>query len=82
MKSKATLAAAVIGTSVVNLLSACAGVDAGKPAGEAKGAPEYRTGSHIPIRSADPQTTPEDREKTLEQVRNLQRVGNPKLPQG
>lgn len=82
MKSSSTLLAAVLGTALVALLSACAGVDAGKPAGEAKTAPEYRTGSNIPVRSADPAATEEERERAAEQIRALQRTGNPKWPKG
>lgn len=77
-----TLPAAVLGAALVALFSACAAVDAGKAAAEAKASPEYRTGSHIPIRSADPPATDEERERAAEQVRGLQRTGNPRWPKG
>ena len=82
MKSASTLAAAALGTALVILLPACAGVDAGKPAVEAKAAPEYPTGSNIPVRSADPPATDEERERAADQIRALQRAGNPKWPKG
>jgi type IV pilus biogenesis protein CpaD/CtpE len=82
MKSASILSVAVLDAALVALLSACAGVDASKPAAEAKALPEYRTGSHLPIRNADPQATDEERERAAEQVRALQRAGNPKWPRG
>lgn len=82
MKSVPALVAAVTGAAFVALLSACAAPDAGKPAADAKSLPEYRTGSHIPVRSAEPAATAEERERAAEQIRSLQRTGNPKLPQG
>ena len=82
MNSAPTLSAAVLGAALVVLVSACAGVDVGKSAVEAKAPPEYRTGSHIPIRSADPPASDEERERAAEQIRALQRAGNPKWPKG
>lgn len=82
MKSVSAFAAAISGTALIALLSACAAVDAGPPAAEAKPAPEYRTGSHIPIRTSDLPATAEERERAADQIRSLQRTGNPKLPQG
>jgi hypothetical protein len=82
MKSAPTVSAAVLGAAVVALVCACAGVDASKPAAQTKALPEYRTGSHIPIRSVDPAATDEERERAAEQVRALQRTGNPKWPKG
>ena len=82
MKTASTVATAVLGTALVTLLPACAGVDAGRPAAEAKAVPEYRTGSNIPVRSADPTATDEERERAADQIRALQRAGNPKWPKG
>ena len=82
MKTASTVATAVLGTALVMLLTACAGVDAGTPAAEAKAVPEYRTGSNIPVRSADPPATDEERERAADQIRALQRAGNPKWPKG
>ena len=82
MKSVPAFAAAVSGTVLVASLAACAAVDAGLPAAETRVTPEYRTGSHIPIRSSDPPANAEERERAGEQIRSLQRTGNPKLPQG
>ena len=82
MKTASTVVTAVLGTALVTLLPACAGVDAGKPAGEAKAVPEYRTGSNIPVRSADPAATDEERKRAADQIRTLQRTGSPKWPKG
>ena len=82
MKSVPALVGAVSSAAFVALLSACAAPDVGKPAVDAKSLPEYRTGSHIPIRSSDPPATDAERERAADQIRSLQRTGNPKLPQG
>lgn len=80
MNSASTLSAAVLGAALAVLFAACAGVDAGKPVAEAKSLPEYRTGSNLPVRNAIPQASDEERERAAEQVRALQRTGNPKRP--
>ena len=82
MKTASTLPIAALGAALATLLAACAGVDAGKLAAEAKVAPEYRTGSNIPVRSADPPASDEERERAADQIRALQRAGNPKWPKG
>ena len=82
MKTASTVATAVLGTALVTLLPACAGIDAGGPAAGAKAVPEYRTGSNIPVRSADSPATEEERERAADQIRALQRAGNPKWPKG
>ena len=56
------------------LFSGCAGID-DKSATEAKPAREFRTGSNIPVKDPAPPATPEERERTAEQIRALQRVG-------
>ena len=81
MKTASTLLIAALGAAIV-MLVACAGVDAVKPAAEAKAAAEYRTGSNIPVRSADPPASDEERERAADQIRALQRAGNPKSPKG
>ena len=42
----------------------------------------FRTGSNIPVRSADAPATDEERERAADQIRALQRAGNPKWPKG
>ena len=63
------------------LFSGCAGID-DKSAAEAKPAREFRTGSNIPIKDTAPPATPEERERTAEQIRALQRMGPMGKPGG
>lgn len=78
MKFAFTASAAVFGTAIV-ALGACTSI-AETPASEAKAPREYRTGSNIPAKDSAPPATPEERERTAEQIRALQRTGSAGKP--
>ena len=57
------------------LMAGCATGEDNK-AVEPRPASEYRTGSNIPIRGETPPATDQERERTAEQIRALQRTGS------
>ncbi len=56
------------------LLAGCASTD-DKSAPEPKPTREFRTGSNIPVKDPAQPTTQEERDRTAEQIRALQRTG-------
>jgi hypothetical protein len=76
MKSVLVLSTALLGVVVT---AGCTAVD-DKGSGEPKAPREYRTGSNIPVKDPTLPATDADREKAIDQVRTLQRTGNPGKP--
>lgn len=66
---------------VVMIFSGCASID-DKAAPEVKPTREFRTGSNIPVKDSAPPATPEERERTAEQIRSIQRTGSGGKPGG
>ena len=77
MKPAFTLPRVALGVVAAALAAGCATVDEKSAAAEAKSPREYRTGSNIPVKDTSAPATPEERERALEQIRSLQRTGNP-----
>ncbi len=67
--------------ALIALLAGCASID-DKSAPEARPTREFRTGSNIPVKDTAPPATPEERERTAEQIRSIQRTGSGGKPGG
>ncbi len=72
MKFAVTLPTVVFGAAIAALTSGCAGFDENTT--EVKAPREYRTGTNIPVKDSAPPATPEERERTLEAIRAMQRT--------
>ena len=72
-----TCAAAILAV----LLAGCASADQ-PSAPEAKPTREFRTGSNIPVKDPAPATTQEERDRSAEQIRSIQRTGAGGKPGG
>ena len=80
MKSSHPLTACAAATLAV-LLAGCASTD-DNAVPDVKPTREFRTGSNIPVKDPAPPTTQEERERTAEQLRSLQRTGASGKPGG
>jgi hypothetical protein len=79
MKSAFTLSAAVLGALLAALASGCASVDDVKaPADDTpRSQREAMTGSHIPNKTPLPPQSDEERAKTVERMKELQKTSVP-----
>jgi hypothetical protein len=79
MKSAVAASAVLFAISLV--ASGCA-LSEDKPPSEARASREYRTGSNIPVKEPSAPATAEERERAMDQIRQLQlRTGiNPPQP--
>ena len=67
--------------ALIALLAGCASTD-DKSAPEFRPAREMRTGSNIPVKDPAPPKSQEERDRTAEQIRSLQRTGGTGKPAG